>query len=365
MTFRFLRSALVFPLLLLVAACDSTDPTPATTEAVFVGSQGIFSDNSGAVARYDPATGTTTADAVADLGGLVQSLTVYNDRLYVLLNFDDSFTTGRGRIDVVDLRTNERVQQIAVPVPRQMTVVGGTAYVTNLYSASVTPVFLASGQTGPPIAVGENPEGIVAVGQRVYVANSGFGFSNFLTVIGTETHTEVGRVDVCTGPRALVVDDESEVWVVCTGRSDFTTGEVEVDGEVVVVNGLSGAVVARFPVEGLLGTAAIGQDAAFSASRDELFVAFGDALLRFDTAANTLAGTVPVAGGGLSAVAFDDASGRLYLGRQDPATPYAADGFVSVHDPATGAETARFGAGVIPGAIAFRTAGGEARIAGR
>ena len=356
---------LLLPLLLLVAACDSSDPTPATTDAVFVGNQGIFTDNGGSVTRYDPATGTATPDAVADLGGLVQSLTVHNDRLYVLLNFDDSFNTGRGRIDVVDLQTGQRVQQIAVPAPRSMAVTGGTAYVTNLYSASVTPVYLATGQTGSPIAVADNPEGVVVVGQRVYVANSGFGFFEFLTVIDAVNNVPIGNVDVCTGPRALLVDDEGEVWVFCTGRSDFTTGQVEVNGEVVVLDGGSGEVVARFPVDGMLGTSALGQDAAFSASRDEAFVAKGAGYLRFDTAENALVGTIAVPGAALSAVAVDDATGRLYLGRLDPDSPFAADGFVSIHDPATGVEMGRFAAGVIPGAIAFRTRGGEARVAGR
>lgn len=346
-----------FPLLLLalfVAACDTTTPTPAETTAVFVGNQGIFTDNSGSVTRHDPETGTTTPDAVADLGGLVQNVVVYNDRLYVLLNFDDSFSTGRGRIDVIDLATGARERQIDVPVPRSMAVVGGTAYVSNLYSASVTPVFLATGQTGAPIAVGENPEGVAAIGQRVYVANFGFGFYDYLSIIDAPSGTATRTPRLCDGPRALAVDAEDDLWVVCTGRFDFGTGTVAAPGEVLVLDGQTAEVLARFPAPGLLGTSALGTDAALSASRDELFVAAPGGLLRFDTAANAAAGRLDVPDAEISAVAFDDATGRLFLGRMDPANPYAADGAVTIHDPATGAETGRFGAGVIPGAVAFR-----------
>lgn len=368
MTAPMRRFLLLLPALLL-AACDTTEPTPAETTAVFVGNQGIFADNSGSVTRYDPSNGATTPDAVADLGGLVQNVVVHNDRLYVLLNFDDSFATRRGRIDVVDLSTGVRTQQIDVEAPRAMAVVGGTAYVSNFYSGIVTPVFLATGQTGAPIpTLGENPEGVAAVGQRVYAANWGYGFFRYLSVIDAPSGTATRTPDLCDGPRALAVDAEDDLWVVCTGRFDFGTGGVAAPGEVLVLDGQTAAVLARFPAPGLLGTNALGTDAAFSRSRDELFVAAPGGLLRFDTATNTAAGRLDVAGAEISAVAFDDATGRLFLGRMDVANPYAADGAVTIHDADTGAETGRFAAGVIPGAVAFRqtdAARTAMRVAGR
>lgn len=356
------RLPLLLTLVLALAACDTTEPRPASTEAVFVGNQGIFSDNGGSVTRYDPATGATSA--VPGVDGLVQNVAVHNDRLYVLLNFSDSFDTGRGRIDVYDLRTGARERQIVVGTPRSMAIVGGTAFVSNFYGATVTPVALATGQAGPPIPVAHHPEGVVAVGQRVYVANWGQGFFEFLSVLDAASLSPRNPVDVCVGPRALAADNEGEVWVFCTGRFDFSTGAVAANGEVVVLNGSTAAVVARFPVEGTLGTSALGQDAAFSASRNEVFVAHAGGLLRFDTATNAPAGRLDMSGAEISAVAFDDATGRLVLGRMSATNPYAADGFVSFHDPSTGAETGRFEAGVIPSAVAFRQTF-DARIAGR
>ena len=45
---------------------------PDATGSVYVANQGIFSDNSGSVSRYDPETGTATADLVPGLGGLTR-----------------------------------------------------------------------------------------------------------------------------------------------------------------------------------------------------------------------------------------------------------------------------------------------------
>ena len=355
---RFLLLAIAA---LTVSACDSGTDTPATA-AVYVGNQGIFSDNGGTVTRIDPATGTATADAVPALGGLVQSLVVSGGRLYTLLNFSDSFTADRGRIDVVDLETGQRTQQIDVGTPRSMAIVGGTGYVSDFYSYSVTPVYLATGQTGTPIQVGHNPEGVAAVGNRVFVASWGDaegngGAGRDVRVISTLTNTVVQTVDVgCDGPRALLADGDGEVWAFCTGRTIYDADFNVVgrtNGEVVVLNGTSGQIVTRIPLTAQLGTSALGQDAAFSAATDEAYAVVGAGLLRFDTSTNTLAGRIEVAGTDIAAVAYDDATDRLYLGRLAATSPYSADGFVSVHDRA-GIEVARFAAGVIPGAIAFR-----------
>lgn len=342
---------------LTVSACDSGTDTPATA-AVYVGNQGIFSDNGGTVTRVDPEAGTAAQDAVPNLGGLVQGLVVSGDRLYTLLNFSDSFSGGTGRIDVVDLETGQRTQQIAVGTPRSLAFVGGVGYVSNFYSSTVTPVTFATGQKGAPIPVGDAPEGVVAVGNRVYVATWDGGKGRDVRVISTVNNAVVQTIDVgCDGPRALIADGDGEVWVFCTGytryNADFSAILSQTNGEAVVLNGASGTVVARIPLGAQLGTSALGQDAAFSARNDEAYAVVGAGLARFDTRANTLAGRVEIGGAGIGAVAYDDATDRLYLGRLAATNPFSADGALTVHDR-SGMEVARYAAGVIPGAIAFR-----------
>ena len=356
-----LPRAFLLVLALAVAACDAS--APGSTASVFVGNQGIFSDNGGTVTEYDPEAGVARADAVPALGGLVQNLEVRGGRLYVFLNFSDSFTSYRGRIDVVDLKTGARTQQIDIPTPRDWAVVDGTAYVSTLYSHSVTPVYLATGQTGAPIEVGVDPEGVAAVGTRVYVANygsheGGFASGRSVWVLSAVNDAVFQTIDVgCDGPRALLVDDDDEVWVVCTGRviyDDAFNVVGQTNGEVVVLDGHTGTVVTRMALDAGVGTGSLGQDAAISHARDEVYVVVGQTLRRFDTRANVASGKIDVPGAPVSAVAYDDASDRLYLGRLNEANPYAGDGHVTVHDR-SGAEVGRFEAGVIPSAIAFAT----------
>ena len=341
--------------LLAVAGCDSADD--AATAAVYVGNQGIFSDNGGSVTAYDPEAQTATANLVPDLGGLVQRVRVVGGELYVLLNFSDSFSTGSGRIAVVDPETGAVARAIRVATPRDLAVVGGTAFVTNFYGASVTPVALGSGVAGTPIPVGGNPEGIAEASGRLFVANysgDGFGDGSTVSVIDAAGRAVVETLDLdCDGPRFVFADGEDEVWVVCTGRTVFDADfnvVGEVPGQVVVLDA-DGDEVARFALDAQVGSGALGTDAAYSDARDELFVAVGDRVLVFDTDGNRRAGSLDV-GAGVSAVAYDDASDRLYLGRLDGPSPFAAPGTVTVHDR-QGTLLDTFGAGVIPTDIAF------------
>ena len=251
-------------------------------------------------------------------------------------------------------------RQIDVETPRAIAFLENTAYVTNLYAHTVTPITPATGGVATPIpTAGINPEGLAIVGQRIYVANFGFGNDTNVSVLTARNDTFIEKMDVgCDGPRAVLADADEEVWVFCTGRTIYDGGfnvVGQTNGEAVVLNGATGAVVTRIPLDTPLGTQALGQDAAYSAAREEITVVVGDGIVRFDTRTNTRGATIAVGGPEIAAVAYDDATDRLYLGRLNAQNPYSGDGFVSIH-ARSGAEVGRFTAGVIPGALAFRSA---------
>lgn len=356
------RLFLLTLLLLTAAGCEllggHEEPDPVTT-GVFVANQGSFTDGNGSVSVYDPQAGIANAAAVTGLGSIVQSLRFHEGRLYVVAN------TGN-RIDVYDPATLTRTGQVTgLLSPRYMAVAGEKAYVTNLYGAPgsftggrVAVLDLASQAKVKDIAVGDNPEGIVVVGRRAYVAHHGFGSGRTLSVIDTATDAVVDTIDVgCDGPRYLLADAEEEVYVFCTGQTlydDQYNPIGETDGAVRVLDGATGEIIARFDVDGRLGTEGPGQDAYYAPEAEEAYVVLdGHTVLRFDTAANAEAGRLgPLAGAPIGAVAYDDVAGRLYVGH---VPDYTTSGTVTVHDRA-GAEVDRFTAGIAPTYIAFRRA---------
>lgn len=356
MSLSLRHSAVALAALLVLGACDSGGPDDDAVGTVYVFNQGQFgNDNSGTITTYDPTTGQT--GRLENPRALAQAGVFDGSDLYVLLNYSDSFTTGRGLVNVVSPSTGNVVRQFEVGTPRGLAVLDGVAYVSDLYGGGVTPITLATGTIGAVIPTGDNPEGVATAGGRVFVANSGFGFGNTLSVLagGAVTNTlDLG----CAGPNDVVAVDDAYVWVICTGRSDFTTGTVDVAGQIVVVNAATLSVVNRFSFTGeLLGGAALGQDAAYDPATGTLYVLqtfsgtdASDFILRFDTDSRRLEAGLELTGPDASGIGFG--GGQLYVGRLNDLNPFSDDGVVTVHER-NGAETARFTAGIVPSAFAF------------
>ena len=156
---------------------------------VLVANQGNFSDGNGSVTlRHDL---TLTNNFVSDIGSIIQSIQIVDDKLYVLANTAE-------RIDIFDLTTGDQIGQIPdVVSPRYMTISDNTrGFVTNLYKelfagGMVTVLDLEADTVITTIEVGDNPEGLVLAGKRLYVANNSFGLGTTLSVIDVESYTVV------------------------------------------------------------------------------------------------------------------------------------------------------------------------------
>ena len=354
-----LSSLLILLSILAFAACDSNDPAVRVVTGIYVGNQGNFADNNGSVTVYDPATGQTNADAIPNLGGLVQNILIDGDRAFVLLNFDDSFSTGHGRIDIVDLNTNQRTAQININTPRSAVLDGNTLWVTNLYANTVTPVNLTNNSVGTPIDVGFNPEGLAMASGNLFVANNGFGESTNVSVIDMATRTVTQTLDIgCDGPRNMATDGDGDVWVFCTGKTiydeDFNViGQT--NGAAVVLNGATGSEIKRTDLDAQLGGVggAIGQDVFIVLGRNEAWAVKGTQLLRFDTTTNMLVETITPqipANHFIGAVGYDEVNDRLLIAA---VLDYASAGTVVIANRA-GTEVSSFIAGIAPTTVVVR-----------
>jgi len=329
---RFLL-LLVLSISLPLAGCDlvgSDDDEPSLqTTGVLVGNGGNFGDQNGSLTVYDPATGQTRE--AATFGAFLQAMRLDGDSLYVVTN---TFTGGR--INVFDAATVTRTHQVDAPsTPRAFTpVTDDKAYVANTRfgAGAASDEFVAvynrtTGQFAEErIPVGTIPAGAAVLGDRAYVANYGSGGAGTtLTVIDTATDQAMGTIELgCDGPNELFVDAQDEIVVVCQGKTvyndDFTEIIEQTNGQVVFVDGTTGAVVERIELDQQIGSANGTQSAYYAPESEELYVLGGrDAVLRFNTATNTAAGTVSLprndALAGAAAVAYDGTSQQLYVAR--------------------------------------------------
>ena len=97
-------------------------------------------------------------------------------------------------------------------------------YVTNGSAAgTVVVIDLSTLSVINSIDVGQGPEALLKVGDKVYIANSGgWGNDSTVSIINTTTDTEISKVVVGDIPKDMVEDEDGNIWVLCKGQSDFS-----------------------------------------------------------------------------------------------------------------------------------------------
>ncbi len=320
---------------------------------VYVANQGNFSDRNGSITWYDHATGQAE-QVLSNFGTLAQSITLHGNFGYIASNTSNN-------VDILDLSTNMRVGQIPkVASPRYISVVNqDKAYVSELLDPGKVKVLnLQTGTVSDSVDTGSSPEDIAVVGNRAFVANSGWGKDSTLTVIDTQTDRVIETINLgCDGPRHLEVDQQGDLWAFCTGdtiyNSDFTEIIETTNGEAVVLNSQTGEILNRIELSHQVGASASGQDSYYSPASEEIFLIRSDSLmvLVFDTNTNmykesiTFSGTERVGG-----LAYDATERLFYIGRFDSnfMVAFTEPGFVQIANRDDLSEVGRFTAGIGP-----------------
>jgi YVTN family beta-propeller protein len=106
-----------------------------------------------------------------------------------------------------------------------------TAYVTNEFSGTVTPIATATNTAGPPIMAGSYPENIVITpdGKTLYVAsgsyyaNGSYSYGTTVTPIATATNTAAPPITVGSQPYGMAITpDGKTVYVANYGSGTVT-----------------------------------------------------------------------------------------------------------------------------------------------
>lgn len=218
-------------LLLGVQACQSNDPltTSGTYDnGVLTINEGIFGNTSGTITHYNRATQEATPQIFKtvnerDLGDVVQSLTVYNGKGYIVVN-------NSNKIEVVSADDFKEVAQVTdLRLPRYMVVTpNGEAYVTEWgadgLTGSLARLDLIQNKVVERISMPLGPERIYLLNGRLYVTHTGgFGTNNQVSIVDFNTRQVINRLTVDDRPGGMVVDAQGHLWVACAGKVTYTT----------------------------------------------------------------------------------------------------------------------------------------------
>lgn len=237
-TQTFLKSLVFLALTSLFFACekedtpkpdkeDPDDQNPPTeidhgySKGAFIICEGNFSSNDGAISYV------TASKVIRDiyfdvndvpLGDIVQSFFIHDTLGFIVVNNSQ-------KVEVVNLKTftwHASIQKVSYP--RYMAKYNNTLYLTNGNGFGGDYVYVINPSTfsiSDSIPTGVGPNGIVAVGSTLFVANpGGWSTDSTVTIINAETNAVIETLTVGDVPLGMTADNTT-VFVLCKGLSEY------------------------------------------------------------------------------------------------------------------------------------------------
>jgi len=340
-------------LLIFIIGCSKTNdpliPPTVNSSGVYVVNEGLFAQNNATLSYKNLEDGTVTNNAYSSanngnpLGDNANSMTISGSKGYIavdnsnkveIINLDNFKSLG-----FIDLGSNGSPREIYVKDEN-------TAYVTNLNLDQVAKLNLQTKTVTTRINVGSKPEGIRESNGKLFVANSGFGFDNTISVIDMASDMVVITLQVGLNPRIVLNGLDNFIYVVCTGSYSDTSifsGIYKIDPATNTV--VDSILVKKNPGE------------ACFIDATTMLVVNSDGAVKVDLTTKSVSATPLILGttvnsffGVIHSISFDLFRSVIYCGNPKD---FTQKGEVVTFD-VNGNETGRFNVGLNPGTVVIR-----------
>jgi hypothetical protein len=236
----------IFLIIFTLSSCERTNDPPVidpieslfASDGVFVINEGNFMSGNGSVSFYKYDSLKIHNDIfrkvnIRPLGDVPNSMKILNDKAYIVVN-------NSGKIEVVKMTTFESLSTITgINSPRDIAFVNNSkAYVTSMYSDSVTILNLTDNSIAGFINIHKSSESVLIYGNRAYVSSWIGG--NKVIVIDNQSDVVIDSITVGIEPESMEIDRNNTIWVLCNGgwkRENFA--------ELIRINSQSGEIIKR------------------------------------------------------------------------------------------------------------------------
>ncbi len=329
----------------LVSCTTLPEESPFTGKlggGAFIVNEGTFLAGNGSLSffSYDSAKAYNdlfTSNNNRPLGDVPNSMVSYGDNGYIVVN-------NSGKIEVINPDTFKSKATITGLIsPRNMALLSeGKAYVTSLYSDSITILNLYSNKISGYINLGKTSEAIVVNGSLAFVSNWLGGDKVY--VINTMLDKVTDSITVGLEPESMIIDKYYRIWVLCTGG-----WKKEQKAEIDVINASLNRVEQKYIFPGLedspscLRTDGLGNNVYF----------LNKGVWRMDINAPSLpnATFIPQLNNQLFyKLEINPVNGDIFI---TDVVDYIQNGFLLIHSN-DGIFSSKHKLGVIPGSIWFR-----------
>jgi len=243
-------SMLIILLMGLYSNCTESPTDPGNpdlnleTSKVFIVNQGIWGGANGSLSIYDIENDTLYNNAM-ELGNVANHMIIENNKGYVINSTSNNLM-------VLDLSGKEIVLLTIIDGlnnPWASAILQNKLYITNQLGNNVTVVDLEQNTSTGVIDVGTAPQGIYSLGDKIYVANTGFaGYGNpYLSgKISVITGNQVTKqITVGINPQNFTSDSDENLYVLCAGDYGATS-----QGKVYKINTSNDSVADSLDIQG-------------------------------------------------------------------------------------------------------------------
>ncbi len=200
----------------------------------FLLNEGNLGSNKASLDYFNYTTGSYSKNIYAErnpnvaseLGDVGNDIKIWGSRLYIVVN-------GSNLVEVMSVDDAQHIGAVSIPNCRYVAFSGAYAYVSsyagevelndpNARRGYVAKIDTATLDIVSTCDVGYQPEELVVVDDRLYVANSGGymapDYDNTISVIDLDSFTTVDQIEVAINLHRIVCDDYGKLWVSSRGN---------------------------------------------------------------------------------------------------------------------------------------------------
>lgn len=240
---KFFRLAAIALLAITTASCaddpETPEPEGTTVEGAqasdgggytgfYLLNQGNMGSNKCTLDYFSYKNGTYTRniyaaanpDQIMELGDTGNDMAIYDGMLFIVVN-------GSNKVEILDAATAKHIAKVDIASPRSIAFYGNIAYVTSFVggngdNGSVVAFDIYSFKTLGSVSVGQMPEGLAIIDNKIYVANSGDyqnpDFQNYISVIDVASLSETSKIDGPINMQHIRTDLYGTLWASSRGN---------------------------------------------------------------------------------------------------------------------------------------------------
>ncbi len=219
---------LSFLLLFLFYSCEENNKKDEVSYDfnIWVLNEGLWNMNNSSITGYHSETKKVLSDFFMQenkrsLGDIANDIIIYGSKAYVAV-------TGSGLIDVINIYTGKSIRQIPIldedAKNRQARCLAShknKIYVC-CFDGTLVRIDTNTLKVEKVVKIGENPDGICVVDNKLYVSNSGgLNYPNYdstLSVIDINSLKELKKITLSINPTLIKANDKKEIFVLSLGN---------------------------------------------------------------------------------------------------------------------------------------------------